>query len=141
MINPANATAKWARNLGGAGQSYVDGINGFTENPMQLAAAQSDKMLQNFTEAVASGRWANKMGSMSRDQWAGPAIKVGAQRLVSGVAKGTPKMQAALTKFAPAYEQARQAARAIPGSGKARALAVQSAVYDILKQAAGKTSG
>ena len=141
MINPAQATAKWARNLGGASQSYVDGINGFTENPMQLAAAQADKALQNYTDAIASGRWSAKLGSMSRDQWAGPAIKVGAQRLVSGVAKGTPKMQAALTKFAPAYESARQAARSIGGSGKARAMAVQSAVYDILKQAAGKNPG
>lgn len=141
MINVANATAKWARNLGGAAQSYTEGINSFAGNPMQLAAQQADKALQNYTEAIGSGRWSAKLGSMSREQWAGPAVKVGAQRLVSGVAKGTPKMQAALTKFAPAYEAASQAAKAIGGSGKAAAMAKQSAVYDILKQAAGKSLG
>lgn len=138
MINVANATAKWARNLQGAVQSYKDGISSVTENPMQLAAAQQDKALQNYTAMMTSGAWANKMNSMPLDAWKAPALNIGAQRLASGVAKGTPKMQAALTKFAPAYEQARQIARSTAGSGKSRALAVQSAVYDIMKQAAGK---
>lgn len=138
MINVANATAKWARNLGGAAQSYKDGINGVTENPMQKAAQNADKALQGYTEAITSGRWAAKLNATPMEFWKSQSANGGAQRLVSGVAKGTPKMQAALTKFAPAYEAARQAAAAIGGSGKAAAMAKQSAVYDILKQAAGK---
>lgn len=138
MLNVANATAKWARNTGGARQSYIDGINSTSENPMALAAAQADKALANYTEAISSGRWASKLNSTPVEFWRKQATTVGATNLTSGVAKGTPKMQAALTKFAPAYEQARMAARAIGGSGKAAAMAKQSAVYDILKQAAGK---
>ena len=141
MLNVANATAKWARNLGSAGQSYKDGINSVTENPMALAAAQADKALQNYQEAITSGRWAQRLQSVSLESWKSAAANGGSQRLMSGVAKGTPKMQAALQKFAPAYEQAKMAARNIGGSGKAAAMAKVAAVYDILKAAAGKPSG
>lgn len=141
MINVANATAKWARNLGAAGQSYKDGINAVTENPMALAAAKADVALQNYSEAITSGRWAQKLQAVPMEFWKSQSANGGAQRLVSGVAKGTPKMQAALQKFAPAYEQAKMAARAIGGSGKAAAMAKVAAAYDILKQAAGKPIG
>lgn len=141
MINPAQATAKWARNLGAAGQSYKDGIAAVTENPMALAAAQSEKALQGYIEAIQSGRWAQKLQAVPMEFWKSQSMNGGAQRLVSGVAKGTPKMQASLQKFAPAYEQAKQAARAIGGSGKAAAMAKVAAVYDILKAAAGKPTG
>ena len=140
MINVANATAKWARNLGSASQSYKDGINAVTENPMALAAQRADQALAGYTEAITSGRWANKMNAIPMETWKQAAI-AGAGRLTSGVAKGTPKMQAALTKFAPAYEQAKQAARAITGTGEAAAAEKMLAARRILKAAAGKPNG
>lgn len=138
MINVANAVAKWSRNTAGATQAYKDGINAVTESPMALAAAQAPKAAQNYAEAINSGRWAQRLQSVPLEVWKQQSANVGASRLASGVQKGTAKMQAALTKFAPAYEQAKQAARAITGTGEAAAMEKVAVVYRILKQAAGK---
>lgn len=138
MINVQNALAKWQRNTAGATESYKAGINAVTENPMALAAAQADKAARNYQEAMSSGRWQQKMMSVSMDAWKQAAVNGGAQRLASGVAKGLAKMQRHLQEWAPTYEQAKQAARAIPNDGKAGAMARVAAVYDLMKQKANK---
>jgi len=139
MLNVAAATAKWARNVQGGQQSYKDGIQGTTENPMQLAAAKADVALANYTEAISSGRWANKLANTPVEVWKQNSINA-AGRWASGVQKGTPKVQAHLTKFAPVYEQAKQAARAIQGTGESAASEKMLAARRILRAAAGKTN-
>lgn len=138
MINVANAVSKWQRNTAGATETFKQAIMGLNENPMQLAAQQAQKALNNYQESINSGRWAKRLQDVPFEQWKQVTSTVGAQRLASGVQKGLPKMQKHLQEWAPTYEQAKQAARAIPNDSKAGALARVAAVYDILRQRAGK---
>lgn len=138
MFNVQNALSKWQRNTAGATESYKQGVMGVTESPMALAAAQADKAQRNYSEAISSGRWAKGLQNVSLEQWKQAAATGGAARLASGVTKGAPKMAKFLQEWAPTFEQAKQAARAIPNDGKAGAMARVAAVYDILRQRAGK---
>lgn len=138
MFNVQAALDKWKRNTAGATESYKQGIMAVTESPMALAAAQADKAQRNYTEAIQSGRWAKGLQSVSMEQWKQAAATGGAARLASGVTKGAPKVAKFLSEWAPTFEQAKQAARAIPNDGKAGAMARVAIVYDILRQRAGK---
>lgn len=137
MINVANAVAKWARNVQGAQQSYREGVQAVTENPMALAAAQAEKALSRYSDAITSGRWAQRLQSTPMEFWKSQSASAAA-KYAQGAAKGTPKIQAHLTKFAPIYEQARQAARAVQGSGEAAAAEKMLVVRRMLRAAAGK---
>lgn len=138
VLNIQNAIAKWQRNTAGAAESYKAGIQGVTENPMALAAAQADKAARNYQEALMSGRWAQKLMSVPFDQWKQNASVGGSQRLASGVTKGLPKVTKHFQEWGQTYEQAKQAARAIPKDGKAGSMARVAAVYDIMRAKAGK---
>lgn len=119
---------------------YKQGIEAFTGNPMELAA--SDQAMQFYlnrvTESVTSGKRARRLRETPRERWHRNAITVGANQLSVGAQKAKDKVDAHFAKWAPIYQQARDAARALPKGGKANALARVSAAMDVLMAAAGR---
>jgi hypothetical protein len=104
-INPTNLAAKWAQNLSGASQSYIQGVQAVTESPTAKAAANPQKYLAGVAGAVNSGKWANKLNAVTLNQWQQAATQVGAQRLASGATAAKPKVAAFWQQFGPILQQ------------------------------------
>lgn len=136
--NAATIAEKWARNLGAAGQSYKEGVMAVTEAPTAKAARALDRALQNYTEAIQSGRMADKLNGVSLQQWQQQTANVGAPRLTQGATAAKPKMQGFMDRWLPVAEQISQTVAALPKGGEANAIARIMASYRMAKQFARK---
>lgn len=91
-LTPQQATSKWASRLKGAQTEIRQGVEGTTINPMERAAAQQEKYLQRVQEAVSSGKYADRLRSVSLEDWKRNTIEVGIPRIAAGVDKATADM-------------------------------------------------
>jgi hypothetical protein len=121
-------------------QKYAKGIQGTNVNPMEMAARPEALQLyaQRTSDSVASGRRAAKLMAVPVQRWKDNAAGTGAQRLTSGAVKAKSKVDAHFQKWAPIYQQASDAARALPKGGQANALARVSAALNVLMSAANR---
>jgi hypothetical protein len=121
-----------------ARQKYIDNINGFQGNPMQLAADQEQLYLQRIQEAVSSGKRRAALLAVNPQTWKQMAATKGAARLGPGMQAAQDKMRAALTKWAPIYDQVHNEVSQMPKGGLAESQARASRAIEILMRAAGR---
>lgn len=122
----AQILANWQKGMSAAGPAYVQGTGATTTNPMQLAAQQAQKAVQNYSNSLTSGQWAAKLNATPVSYWKSQCAGA-AQKLAMGAQKGGPKYQAAITALQPVYVQMKQAAMAAgtdPGTKAAAAINV-----------------
>lgn len=112
LSNPAAAASNWASKLGAASQAYIDGVNGVTVAPGQLAAAAKNLWATNTAAAV--NRFASNSLAVTKEQWAQASIDKGAPRLGPGATAAEPKVAAVFGKLFPAIDAA---VRALPARG------------------------
>lgn len=112
--DPQAATAKWVANLSSSTAAITAGVNAVTVAPGQLAAAASQKWLQN-TQAAAD-KWKQRVGAVSLSQWQQAMINVGAPRVASGAQANQGKMQDFMTQFLPFLATQVQTVRAMPST-------------------------
>lgn len=93
---------KWVRNAGSqqAQDSYKAGIASVTEAPGAKAAAAVDKYEAGVMRAVETGKFAQRVGSVTLADWKASA-EANAGKLKDGVKKGERKMQSFLTEYLP----------------------------------------
>jgi len=84
-LTPQEAAEKWGRRLKGATQDITLGVQRVKEAPGAKAAAKSDKMLQNVQEAVQSGKWADRVGAVTLEEWRAKMLNKGVGRISAGV--------------------------------------------------------
>jgi len=125
-----NATAiaeKYSQRASAASADYVSGVNSVTVAPGQQAAAAQQKMLQKTTDAITSGKWAERVGNVSLAEWKDAAAKKGGARYASGVQAGKGKMQSFMQEFIPHLQQLDSVLASMPSvsveDGVARAAA------------------
>lgn len=119
---------------------YTQGIQGVTVSPNQTAASPEAvaKYANRTAEAVSSGRLAAANNAVPLQKWQSGA-QAGAARLSSGAATGKQNQMAAATRMQPVWQQARDAAAAIPDDGSlASASAKVMAAMQAMRQGAGK---
>lgn len=114
MKDPAAVAKKWSTNLQASGPSITAGVMAVTEAPSAAAIKQQDVMLQNFTQAVTSGKWARALGKVTLQSWQNAITTIGIQRITSGAAKALPKMTDFMTQWLPYQEQLKQKLAATP---------------------------
>ena len=117
MKDPAAVAKKWSTNLQASGPSITAGVNAVTVAPSQSAIKQQDIMLQNFTNAVTSGKWARNLAKVTLQDWQNAINTIGLQRITSGAAKALPKMTDFMTQWLPYEEQLKQKLQASPRGG------------------------
>ena len=141
-ITPAAATAKWkaAMASGTARQNYIDGINNTTVNPMAEAASPQAmaKYQEGVMASITSGYRIRKLNAASPAMWKQNAVNFGAGKLASGAQKAEAKYAAFATDWAGTWEQMRQAAKSVQGTGVEAAIEKVRAVILLAKQKAGK---
>jgi len=83
--SPQEYADKHARNLKNSVEDIRRGLERVTESPTAKAAAKADKMLQNLSQSVQSGKWAARLNSVSLEDWKAKAINKGLGRIAAGV--------------------------------------------------------
>lgn len=84
-LTPQEAQEKHARNLKASVPDITLGVNRVTEAPGKKAAAKSAKMLAGITEAVNSGKWAQRVGAVTLEEWKGHMLNKGIGRIAAGI--------------------------------------------------------
>jgi hypothetical protein len=141
MRSAQQMAAKWkaAMASGVASQNYKDGINAYNGNPMAEAATPEAmaKYQNRVNESITSGKRQRKLLAANPATWKQNAVTVGAAALASGATKAASKVEAHFQRFGPAYQQASDAAKAIPHDGSTEsALARVRAAIQVMKDAA-----
>lgn len=115
-FNPQTAAANYEAGMGSAKakQKYIDGVRSVSENPLALAAAQKDKAVNNYTDALQSGKWASNLLAYGFDAWKNVTATNGGNNLQAGAKRGKDKYTRQITKMAPLYQQAQDALRTMP---------------------------
>ena len=139
-VNPGAMAQNWASAMASPTTSakYTAGVQAVTQSPGAAAATPEAlaRYAQGCANSVNSGKRAASLG-YSLQSWQTAATQKGAPRLSTGAQMALPKFQAFAQKWAPIYNQASQAASALPKGGLANALARVSASIQVLMQAAG----
>lgn len=116
--DPMKVAQKWANGLGNATQSYIDGINGTTVNPMQRAIAAIPKYQANVNAAVQSGKLQRGLSRVSEAEWKQRATQVGATKLAQGAADAKGKMESFLSQWLPFVDSVRNKVNSMPSTTK-----------------------
>lgn len=101
-VTADQAQAKWVNRLSGATQDITQGVNNVSVAPGQLAAAQSQKWLQNVT--AAADKWKRNVGNVSLEQWRNYMLNVGVPRIAQGAQAKQAKYGAFAQQFFPHLE-------------------------------------
>ena len=91
-VNSAQYYEKWARRLKGASTDIRNGVERVSEAPGQSAARSADKLLQNFTAAVNSGKWQRNVAAVSLEDWKRATLEKGINRIAAGVDSAESKV-------------------------------------------------
>lgn len=94
-----------------------DGINRVQQAPGEAAAQQQDRMLQGVTEAVNSGRWAERVRSVPLSEWKEKTANLGVNRISAGLDASASKNVAMAQKLLQAVDGAASEARSMPKGG------------------------
>jgi hypothetical protein len=91
------AASAWEQSSGRAAQNYSEGINNFSGDWAGRTTGQQSTMLQNLTQAVNSGRWAQGVQRVGTQGWKSrtqakisnysTGFTAGASRQASAIAK------------------------------------------------------
>lgn len=92
-LSASQISDKWGRRMKASVTDIQNGIDAVTESPTEKAASKQDKMLNNLTQAVTSGKWGNSLRAVSLQDWKSKTKDKVATRLASGVDAGMAKRQ------------------------------------------------
>lgn len=84
-LSPQEFAEKWARRLSAAAPDIQKGVQRVDQSPTEKAAGKKDKMLQNLTQAVQSGKWEAGLRRVSLNDWKAALINKGIPRITQGV--------------------------------------------------------
>lgn len=124
MPTAAEAAQKWATNLPAAQQRYIEGVNGVTASPGQLAARSSALWAANT--AAAQQKFAKNSAAVSLQSWQQATTTKGAQRLSSGAQAAQSKVEATFSRLFPAIQSA---VSSLPPRGDIEANIARSAAF------------
>jgi hypothetical protein len=92
-LTPQEATEKHARRLKGSTEDIRRGVSRVTEAPGIAAAAKQDKMRQRLMESLDSGKWANRVKSVSLQDWQRLMVEKGVGRIAAGIDEAKEKTE------------------------------------------------
>lgn len=101
MPTSQQAAANWKNGMANSTAKLTAGVNAVTESPTAKAARRIDAYLAGVQRAVQSGKTQAALNAVTVDQWKTAMLTKGVQRVASGAAAATPKVQAFMDQFLP----------------------------------------
>lgn len=135
LPTPTDMVARWKAGVQLGGARYAAGINNTAVNPMQLAVQQQQKMLNNWNNAVNSGRWAQRTGNTPVSFWKSQATLAQAK-----YSQGATTGESRYTTFANKAPAVYQAMRTAVANGAQDPVSKVTAALNVII-AAGRKSG
>lgn len=86
---------KWVTRTSAASQDYAQGVAQTDKDPTALAIAAQPRLLNNFTQSVQSGRWANRLRASGKAGWQAAVAAKGVSNFQTGVGAARDKVAAA----------------------------------------------
>ena len=105
--------ANWKNSTGTGQQSYVQGIQATSVDPTQLAIANANAALQNYSQAITSGRWAARLAAAGKAKWQSASVAK-AGNWSTGVAAGESAYNAAMQTWLPIIDSVAAQVRTMP---------------------------
>ena len=109
---PDQIAAKWAQNLGAAGDRIKQGVESVTTAPGVAAAAQKSTWVQNTTSAA--DKWARNTASVTLPDWQQAMVEKGLQRIGAGAQAAQPKFNQFMGRLLPHIDSVK---RGLPPRG------------------------
>ena len=113
-VTPQEAAEKWNRRTKGATADYTRGVQRVTEAPGAKAAQQADRYAAGVAEAVASGKWQERVGAVTLTDWQAKAVNKGAPRIAAGVEEATTDMAKFMGELLPHIDGGKAQVDAMP---------------------------
>lgn len=113
-LTPQEYQQKQATRLKAAIPDMKAGVSRVTVAPGQQAAAKADKMLNNLTAAVQSGKWAKRVSAVSLEDWKRQMIDKGSTRIATGIDAAAPKVVDFASQFLPFLDGVQAKVKAMP---------------------------
>jgi len=92
-VSPEEFQEKHARRLKAAVEDMRRGIERVQEAPGKKAAQKKEKLRQKLIEAIDSGKWEQRVASVTVEEWKSAAIEKGLPRVASGIDRAAPKVR------------------------------------------------
>lgn len=93
-LTPQEFREKHARRLKGAIEDIRRGVERVDVAPGIKAAQAQEKMLAKLTEAVTSGKWADRVSAVPLEEWKNAILTKGINRIAQGVDGAASKVEA-----------------------------------------------
>lgn len=113
-LSPSQVAEKHARRTKGAVQDMVQGVQNVTVNPAAQAITKKNKMVQNFNEAMNSGKWERGLKRVTLEGWKESMINKGAGRVAAGIDSALPKTEAFFAELLPFQEDLSKKVSTLP---------------------------
>ena len=113
-LTPQEAQVKYAKNLKNASADITAGVKRVAVPPGQQAAAKSDKMRANLIAAIDSGKWKQRVASVSLQEWQDKMLNKGVQRIAAGVDGAAQKSVDFFSQLFPFQEQLQGQIKSMP---------------------------
>lgn len=136
-LTPDQVAQKWATRIGGATTEITNGVNAVTTAPSASAIKQQAKLINNWNNAITSGKWAKNLGAVTLQQWQNAMVTKGIQRISTGAQAAIPNQTAFYAKLLPFEQTLQTQIQAMPSmtlaDGIARATAWMQGMSKFVK--------
>jgi hypothetical protein len=100
-LTPQQIAEKQMRRTKAATTDMVNGVNAVSVAPSKLAVAKKQKAVNNWNEAMQSGKWERNLGRVTLDEWKKSMIEKGVGRVAAGVDASQAKLEAFYSELIP----------------------------------------
>jgi hypothetical protein len=90
-LTPQEAAEKHARRTKAGTQDMARGVANVAVNPAAQAISKKAKLVNNWNEAMNSGKWERGMKTVTLDSWKEAMINKGVPRVAAGIDASLPK--------------------------------------------------
>jgi hypothetical protein len=131
-MSGADFAAKWANRLSNSTAEITRGVDSVTEAPSARAVKKQAKLIANWNAAINNGKWAQKLGAVTLEDWRSAMKNKGISRIATGANEATAKMADFGTKLLN-YQQANlPKIYSLPDTNQGETKARMNAWFDIM---------
>lgn len=100
-LTPEQIAEKQMRRTKAATQDMVSGVNGVEVAPSKQAVAKKQKAINNWNDAMQSGKWERNLGRVTLEEWKKSMVEKGVARVAAGVDASKDKLVAFYGELIP----------------------------------------
>lgn len=127
VVDASTAAQRWQASAATAQQRFAEGVQATTADVVGLAIAAQGALLQNFQQAVTSGRWQRRLQETGTQGWK-QATVAKANNYATGINASGNKYQTAYADMLPTMQSLQAQIEGMP-SGTIDASIARSAAW------------